>query len=185
MYTTSDIRNGLKIELNGEPYEIIDFLHAKYGRGSAHIWTKLKNLLTGSVIEYTFRSGEKIQRPDLETKEVQYLYRDGDNLVFMDLDTYEQMYVQADTLGKKVFFLKEGEEIKVLIYNGQIIDVNLPAAVVLEVIETEPGVKGDTVSGATKPATLEGGLTVNVPLFINIGDKIKVDTRTFEYLGRQ
>lgn len=185
MYTTSDIRKGLKIEFKGEPYEIIDFLHAKYGRGGAHIWTKLKNLLNGSVIEYTFRSGEKIDKPDLVSKEVQYLYRDGDELVFMDLETYEQMYVSAHTLDKKVYFLKEGETLKVLIYNGQIIDVNLPAAVVLEVIETEPGIKGDTVSGATKPATLEGGLTVNVPLFINIGDKVKVDTRTFEYLGRE
>ena len=185
MYSTSDIRKGLKIELNGEPYEVIDLLHAKYGRGGAHIWTKLKNLLNGSVIEYTFRSGEKIDRPDLVAKEVQYLYREGDELVFMDLETYEQMYVSANTLDKKACFLKEGETNKVMIYNGQIIDVNLPAAVVLEVIDTEPGVKGDTVSGATKPATVEGGLTINVPLFINIGDRVKVDTRTFEYLGRE
>ncbi len=185
MYNTSDIRKGLKIELNGEPYEIIDFLHQKYGRGGAHIWTKLKNLLNGSVQEYTFRSGEKIDKPDLVTKEVQYLYREGDELVFMDLETYEQMYVSAEALDKKAFFLKEGETNKVLIYNGQIIDINLPAAVVLEVVDTEPGIKGDTVSGANKPATLEGGLVVNVPLFINTGDRIKVDTRTFEYLGRE
>lgn len=185
MYSTSDIRKGLKIELKGEPYEVIDFLHQKYGRGAAHVWTKLKNLLTGAVLEYTFRSGEKIDRPDLATKEVQYIYKEGDQLVFMDLETYEQLYVPAETLDKKAYFLKEGETHKVMIYNGQIIDVNLPAAVVLEVIDTEPGVKGDTVSGATKPATLEGGLVINVPLFINVGDKVKVDTRTFEYLSRE
>lgn len=185
MYSTSDIRNGLKIELNGQPFEIVDFLHAKYGRGGAHIRTKLKNLITGAVIEHTFRSGEKIARPDLETKELQFLYKEGDQLIFMDLGSYEQIYVNEGSLGGKGSFLSEGQEVKGLTYQGQVIDLGLSASVVLEVVDTEPGLKGDTVSGATKPATLETGLTIQVPLFINTGDKVKVDTRTNEYLGRE
>ncbi len=185
MYSISDIRNGLKIELNGEPYEVIDFLHAKYGRGGAYVWTKLKNLITGSVIEKNFKSGEKISEPELETKEMQYLYQDRDDMVFMDMESFEQIQISKEALGNKAFFLVEGQQFKVLVYKGNIIDVNLPAAVILKVVETEPGVKGDTISGATKPATLETGLTINVPLFINEGDSIKVDTRTSEYISRE
>ncbi len=184
MLSTSDIRNGVKIELEGTPFEVIDFQHSKSGRGGAHIRTKLRNLLNGSVMDHTFRSGEKIPKPDLETKDMQYLYKDGESLVFMDMTTYEQVHVNEEYLQGKGEFLYEGQEVKTQLYNGQILDITLPASVVLEVVQTEPGLKGDTVSGATKPAQLESGLTINVPLFINEGDKIKVDTRTSEYIGR-
>jgi len=185
MYSTSDIRNGLKIEVDGEPFEVIDFLHSKSGRGGAHIRTKLRNLLNGSVMDHTFRSGEKIAKPDIESKEMQFIYKDGDVLMFMDMTSYEQVPVPEGNLSGKAGFLTEGQEVKAVTYRGQVIDVSLPASVILEVTETEPGVKGDTVSGATKPAILESGLTVSVPLFIETGDKIKVDTRSNEYLGRQ
>lgn len=185
MYTTSDIRNGLKIELHGEPFEVLDFLHSKHGRGGAHIWTKLRNMRDGSVIEHTFRSGEKIAKPDLESRDMQYLYQDDAHLVFMDMTSFDQMNVSKENLGAKAGYLTEGQEVKVLTYEGQIIDVNLPPAVVLQVVEAEPGVKGDTVSGAVKPAKLETGLTVNVPLFVESGHRIKVDTRSGTYLGRE
>ena len=185
MLSTTDFRRGLKIEINGTPYEIVDFLHVKPGKGGAFVRTKLRNLLTGRITDQTFRSGEKVGKPDLETREMQYLYHDGSGYVFMDMTTYEQLTVSDETLKEKGGFLKDGQEVKVLVYNGQPIDMDLPAAVILEVTETEPGLKGDTVSGATKPATLETGLVINVPLFINTGDKIKVDTRTKEYLGRE
>ena len=185
MLSTTDFRRGLKIEIDGTPYEIVDFLHVKPGKGGAFVRTKLRNLLTGRIIDQTFRSGEKVGKPDLETREMQYLYHDGSGYVFMDMTTYEQLTVSDETLKEKGGFLKDGQEVKVLVYNGQPIDMDLPAAVILEVTETEPGLKGDTVSGATKPATLETGLVIYVPLFINTGDKIKVDTRTKEYLGRE
>jgi elongation factor P len=185
MLSTTDFRRGLKIEIDGTPYEIVEFLHVKPGKGGAFVRTKLRNLLTGGVVDQTFRSGEKVGKPDLETREMQYLYHDGSGYVFMDMTTYEQLTVSDETLKEKGGFLKDGQEVKVLVYNGQPIDMDLPAAVILEVTETEPGLKGDTVSGATKPATLETGLVINVPLFINTGDKIKVDTRTKEYLGRE
>jgi elongation factor P len=184
MFSTSDFRNGLKIELEGTPFEIIDFLHSKSGRGGAHVWTKLRNMLNGAVIEHTFRAGEKVGKPDLVTTQMQYLYTEGEHMVFMDLSSYEQLYVNRESLGGKGDYLKEGQELKVLTYQGQIIDVVLPASVELEVVDTEPGLKGDTVSGASKPARLESGLTVSVPLFIETGDTVKVDTRTGEYLGR-
>lgn len=184
MYSTSEIRNGLKIELQGQPFEVLDFQHSKSGRGGAFIKTKLKNLMNGSVLEHTFRSGEKIAKPDLETKEMQYLYRDGEELVFMDMSSYEQLHVPAENLGQKANFLVEGQEVKALTFQEQLIDLSLPASVVLNVAETEPGLKGDTVSGATKSAVLENGLSVSVPLFVENRDKVKVDTRTGEYLGR-
>ncbi len=185
MLSTTDFRRGLKIEMDGVPYEIVDFLHVKPGKGGAFIRTKLKNMLNGRVVENTFRSGEKMVKPDLESKEMQYLYREGDEFVFMDLENYEQLHVGSEHLGEKGGYLKDGMELKMLLYKGQPIDADLPASVVLEITDTEPGVKGDTVSGATKPAVLETGITVNVPLFINIGAKIKVDTRTGEYIGRE
>ncbi|MCF8040272.1 MAG: elongation factor P [Desulfohalobiaceae bacterium] len=185
MYSTSDIKNGLKIEMDGQPFEVLEFLHSKSGRGGAHIKTKLKNLINGSVLDHTFRSGEKIAKPDLEAKDMQYLYRESDKFVFMDMTTYEQVFVDQSALGSKGAFLQEGQEIKVLTFKEQVIDVQLPAAVIMEVAETEPGVKGDTVSGTTKPAKMENGLSVNVPLFIDQGERIKVDTRSGEYLGRE
>ncbi len=185
MLSTTDFRRGLKIEMDGVPYEIVDFLHVKPGKGGAFIRTKLKNMINGRVVENTFRSGEKMVKPDLESRDMQYLYRESDAFVFMDMGNYEQLHVDLDHLGEKGGYLKDGMELKMLLYKGQPLDIDLPASVVLEVTDTEPGVKGDTVSGATKPAVVESGITVNVPLFINIGDKIKVDTRTGAYIGRE
>lgn len=185
MYSTTDFRRGLKIELDGKPYEIIEFQHFKPGKGGAMIRTKLKNMLNGRVVDNTFRSGEKVGKPDLMTTDQQYLYREGENYVFMDLETYEQIFVSGDTVGDKGGYIKEGDTVPVLLYNGQMLDLDLPASVILEVKDTEPGVQGDRVSGATKPAVMETGITVNVPLFINTGDKVKVDTRSNEYLGRE
>jgi elongation factor P len=184
MLSTTDFRRGLKIEMDDTPYEIVEFLHVKPGKGGAFVRSKLKSMLTGAVFDHTFRSGEKVKKPDLESRTMQYLYHDGTAHVFMDMSTYEQMEVPEETLGDKGGFLKEGQELKVLVYNGQIIDIDLPAGVLLEVRDTEPGMKGDTVSGASKPATLETGLVVNVPLFIEVGEKVKIDTRSKEYLGR-
>ena len=185
MLSTTDFRRGLKIEMDGVPYEIVDFLHVKPGKGGAFIRTKLKNMINGRVVENTFRSGEKMVKPDLESKEMQYLYRESDDFVFMDMESYEQMHAGVAQIGEKGGYLKDGMELKMLLYKGQPLDIDLPAWVVLEVTETEPGVKGDTVSGASKAAILESGISVNVPLFVNIGDRIKVDTRSGEYIGRE
>lgn len=185
MLSTTDFRRGLKIEMDGVPYEIVDFLHVKPGKGGAFIRTKLKNMINGRVVENTFRSGEKMIKPDLESKEMQYLYRESEEFVFMDMVSYEQLHVGMAQLGEKAGYLKDGMELKMLLYKGQPLDIDLPAAVTLEVTDTEPGVKGDTVSGASKSAVVETGISVNVPLFVNIGDKIKVDTRTGAYIGRE
>jgi elongation factor P len=185
MISTQDFKRGLKIEMDGVPYEIVEFLHFKPGKGGAMIRTKLRNLLTGKITDNTFRSGEKVDKPDFETREVQYLYKEDDQYVLMDLTTYEQIYASEDQTGGKGGFLKEGESVKALLYNGEPIDVDLPASIILKVTDTEPGVKGDTVSGTTKPAVVETGITVQVPLFIDEGEHIKVDTRSGEYLGRE
>jgi elongation factor P len=185
MFQTKDFRPGLKIEIDGKPFEIVEYLHVKPGKGGAFVRTKLKNILTGQVLEQTFRSGEKVGKPDINTKKMQYLYREGDQSVFMDMDTYEQVHVQPSQMGGKGGYINEGDEVEVLLYNGEVIDVNLPASVVLEVAETEPGLQGDRVSGATKPATMTTGVTVQVPLFIESGERVKVDTRSGEYIGRE
>lgn len=185
MLSTTDFRRGLKIEIDKTPYEIVDFLHVKPGKGGAFVRTKLKNLLTGGAIDQTFRSGEKVAKPDMETRELQYLYHDGSGYVFMDMSSYEQITIADENMNDKGGFLKDGHSVKALFYNGRPLDIELPAAVLLKVKETKPGIKGDTVSGASKPATLETGVVVNVPLFINENDIIKVDTRSREYLGRE
>lgn len=185
MISTKDFRNGLKIEIDAKPYEIVEFQHFKPGKGGAFVRTKLRNMFTGRVTDQTFRSGEKVKKPDMATKEMQYLYKDGTDYVLMDLESYEQMNVSADVIAAAGGFLKEGETNKAQLYNGEVIGMELPASVVLIVSQTDPGVQGDRVSNATKPATLETGLAINVPLFINEGDKIKVDTRSSEYLGRE
>uniref|UniRef100_UPI0025C143D9 elongation factor P n=1 Tax=Desulfonatronospira sp. TaxID=1962951 RepID=UPI0025C143D9 len=159
--------------------------HVKPGKGGAFVRTKLRNLLTGGMLDQTFRSGEKVAKPDLESREMQYLYHDGTAYVFMDMGTYEQLMIDNESMGEKGGFLKDGQTVKALIYRGNPIDIEIPVAVVLEVAETEPGMKGDTVSGGSKPAKLETGIVVNVPLFINQGERIKVDTRTREYMGRE
>ena len=185
MYSTTDFRKGLKIEVEKIPFEIIEFQHFKPGKGGAMVRTKLRNILTGRVQDITFRAGDKVDKPDLETRDMQYLYRQDDNLVFMDMTSYEQMEMSAVATGGKDAFLKEGQQCRILMYNGLPLDIDIPLSLVLEVMETEPGAKGDTVSNVTKPATLETGLVVQVPIFVNSGDKIKIDTRTREYLGRE
>lgn len=185
MLSTTDFKRGLKIEMDKTPYEIIESQHYKPGKGGAIVRTKLRNLLTGRVVENTFRSGEKVEKPDLETRGMQFLYREGDEYVFMDMTTYEQLNVTEEQTGGKGGYLKDASDVKVLLYNGRPLDIDIPPSVVLEVTETEPGAKGDTVSNVNKPAVVETGITVNVPLFVNTGDHIKVDTRTGEYLGRE
>ncbi|MDR3073760.1 MAG: elongation factor P [Deltaproteobacteria bacterium] len=185
MYSTTDFRKGLKIELEGTPFEIVEFQHFKPGKGGAMVRTKLRNILTGRMQDNTFRSGEKVGRPDLETREMQFLYREGSELVFMDLSSYEQLHMPQDFVGFKGSYLKESQIVQVLLYQGAPLDIELPVSLVLEITETEPGAKGDTVSNVTKPATTETGAVIQVPLFVNVGDKIKVDTRSNEYLGRE
>ncbi len=185
MYSTPDFRKGLKIEVEDVPYEIVDYQHFKPGKGGAMIRTKLRNILTGRIQDITFRSGEKVGRPDLETREMQYLYREGTDLVFMDLTSYEQLHIAETLLDGKSGFLKESQLVQVLLYRGQPLDIELPVSLVLQVTDTEPGAKGDTVSNVTKPATLETGVVIQVPIFVNIGDMVKVDTRTSGYLGRE
>ena len=184
MISTSDFRTGLTIELDGEVYTIVDFQHVKPGKGSAFVRTKLKNLKTGATTERTFRAGEKMERAILDRREMQYLYNAGDEYHLMDTETYEQLALTAEQLGDGVKYLKENMNLHVLFYQGQIIGVELPYFVELEVVATEPGIKGDTASGGSKPATMETGLVVQVPFFINVGDVLRVDTRTGEYIER-
>ena len=184
MYSTSYFRKGLKIELDGAPYIIVDFLHVKPGKGGAFVRTKIKHLMTGRVLDQTFRSGERVKRPDLVEREMQFLYREGDNFYMMDNENFEQLAITAEQLGDGVLFLSDNLNVKVLIFNQQPVAVELPTFVELEVTETEPGVRGDTASGGNKPATLESGAVVQVPLFINEGDRVKVDTRTGDYIER-
>lgn len=185
MYSTTDFRKGLKIEVEGIPYEIVDFQHFKPGKGGAMVRTKLRNFLTGRMQDITFRSGEKVEKPDLEVREMQYLYREGENLIFMDMTSYEQLHVKEEATGGKAGYLKDSQLVQVLLYKGEPLDIELPPSLVLEVTDTDPGVKGDTVSNVTKPATLETGIVIQVPIFINTGDRVKVDTRSANYLGRE
>ncbi len=184
MYSTAEFRRGLKIEIDGKPYTIVDFQHVKPGKGGAFVRTKLKNLETGQVLEQTFRSGSKVGIPDLEENNVQFLYQEGDNYVFMDNDTYDQVFIAGEYLGDSIKYMKPNIEVKVLFFKGKPIGVDLPITVEMEVIETEPGVKGDTATGANKNATMETGLVVQVPLFIEQGDVLRIDTRSGEYIER-
>ncbi|PIE36185.1 elongation factor P [candidate division KSB3 bacterium] len=184
MYGTNQFRNGLKIELDNEPFSIVEFQHVKPGKGGAFVRTKLKSLLSGNVLERTFRSGEKVGKPQLEEKEMQYLYSSDQQYHVMDTETYEQLFLTEEQLGTAKNYLQENIVVKVLFYNDQAIGVDLPIFVNLRIAETEPGVRGDTASGGSKPAVLETGATVQVPLFLDIDDVIKVDTRTGEYIER-
>ncbi len=184
MISTSDFRKGLKIEFRGDPYEIVDFLHVKMGRGGANVKTKMRNLKTGSVVEETIRSGEKFPTPELEERKMQYLYMQDGLYYFMDQETYEQLPLTSDQLGDAKLFLKENIEVKILNYKGTPLNVELPTFIELVVAQTDPGFKGDTASGGGKPAKLETGAMVRVPFHINEGDTIKVDTRTSEYIER-
>ena len=182
--STNDFKNGMALDLPDGLFTVVEFQHVKPGKGGAFVRTKLKNVRTGAVLDRTYRADEKVEQAIIDKREMQYLYRDGEQYVFMDNTTYDQMHVEAGTLGDAVKFLKEGDSPVLQMYGGQIVGVDLPAATELTVTQTEPGVQGDRVSGARKPATLETGLVVQVPLFVNSGDRVKVDTRTGEYLTR-
>jgi len=184
MYAPSDFRRGLAIIVDGEPYFIVDYQHFKMGRGHANIRTRLKHIKTGAVVEKVFGSNDSFPPPDLERRKMQYLYEDGEAFSFMDSKTFEQISIRAETLGDIKWYLLENQEYMVLFLDNGPINVELPASVMLEVTHTEPAVRGDTVSNVTKPATLQTGLEVRVPLFVKVGDKLKVDTRTGEYLER-
>ena len=184
MISAGDFRNGITIEMDNNIYQIIEFQHVKPGKGAAFVRTKLKNIKSGGVVEKTFRPTEKCPQARIDRKDMQYLYEDGDLYYFMDTETYDQVALNTDTVGDALKFVKENEMCKVCSHNGSVFSVEPPLFVELEITDTEPGFKGDTAQGATKPATVETGALVYVPLFVNQGDKIKIDTRTGEYLSR-
>ncbi|HEY9644368.1 MAG TPA: elongation factor P [Coleofasciculaceae cyanobacterium] len=185
MISSNDFRPGVSIELDGSVWRVVEFLHVKPGKGSAFVRTKLKNAQTGSVVERTFRAGETVPQAVLEKSTMQHTYKDGDDYVFMDMETYEEGRLNAAQIGDRVKYLKDGMEVSIVRWGEKIMEVELPNSVVLEVTQTDPGVKGDTATGGTKPAIVETGAQVMVPLFITIGERIKVDTRTDAYLGRE
>ena len=182
--STNDLKNGMALNLPEGLMTVVEFQHVKPGKGGAFVRTKLKNFRTGAVLERTFRADEKVPLAMIDKREMQYLYREGAAYVFMDNESYEQMHVETSDLGSAVNYIKEGDTVILPVYDGNVVGVELPAAVELTIAETEPGVQGDRVSGARKPATLETGLVVQVPLFVGPGEKVKVDTRTGEYLAR-
>jgi elongation factor P len=182
--TTNDLRNGMTLDLPDGLFAVVEFQHVKPGKGGAFVRTKLKNVRTGAVLERTFRADERVEQAIVDKREMQLLYRDGTDYVFMDVVSYDQLHVSPAALGDASQFVKEGDNAVLQMYAGEIVGVDLPAAVELAVAETEPGVQGDRVSGARKPATLETGLVVQVPLFVNPGERIKVDTRSGEYITR-
>ncbi|MCD8336912.1 MAG: elongation factor P [Lachnospiraceae bacterium] len=184
MIVAGDFRNGITIEMDGSIYQIIEFQHVKPGKGAAFVRTKLKNIISGGVVEKSFRPTEKFPTARIDRVEMQYLYSDGDLYYFMNTETYDQIGLNSDAIGDSLKFVKENEMVKVCSHNGNVFAVEPPLFVELEVTETEPGLKGDTATGASKPATVETGATVYVPLFVNTGDKLKIDTRTGEYLSR-
>ena len=184
MITAGEFRNGVTFELEGNVFQIVEFQHVKPGKGAAFVRTKLKNIKSGGVVEKTFRPTEKCPQARIDRKDMQYLYSDGDLFNFMDVETYDQVALNAETIGDSLKFVKENEMCKVCSHNGNVFAVEPPLFVELEITETEPGFKGDTATGATKPATVETGAVVYVPLFIEQGEKIKIDTRTGEYLSR-
>lgn len=181
---TSEFRKGMKIEIDGEPFEIIEFQHVKPGKGSAFTRTTIRSLISGRNLEPTFKSGDKVDRPDIEDRDMQFLYAQGDEFHFMDQKSYEQTYLSEKVLGEAKNYLKENINAQILFFNGKAIGVTLPNSVELKVVKCDPGVRGDTVSGAQKPAVLETGYTINVPLFINEGDVLKIDTRSGDYITR-
>ncbi|MGH9060312.1 MAG: elongation factor P [Acidimicrobiales bacterium] len=182
--STNDLKNGMTLDLPEGLFSVVEFQHVKPGKGGAFVRTKLKNVRTGAVLDRTYRADEKLEQAIVEKREMQYLYRDGDQYVFMDSTSYDQLPVAETALGSAARFLKESDSAVLQLWSDEVVGVDLPAAVELSVAETEPGVQGDRVSGARKPATLETGLVLQVPLFVNQGDRIKVDTRTAEYLTR-
>ncbi len=184
MYETSDLRKGMKVNLDGQPYLVVEAQFVKPGKGQAFTRTRMKNMITGGVIDRTYKTGEKVDKADLEERQMQYLYPEGDGRVFMDTSTYDQMSLSTEQLGDNVYYLLDGTMVDILLFEGRPIGVTPPTFVELKVTETEPGFKGDTSSNTNKPALLETGLKVNVPLFVNQDDVLKIDTRTGSYVER-
>lgn len=184
MVSAGDFRNGITVEMEGNVYQIIEFQHVKPGKGAAFVRTKLKNIINGGVVEKSFRPTEKFPQARIDRKDMQYLYSDGDLFNFMDTETYDQIALNAETVGDALKFVKENEMVKICSYNGNVFAIEPPLFVELEITDTEPGFKGDTATGATKPAIVETGAKVMVPLFVENGEKIKIDTRSGEYLSR-
>ena len=184
MISAGDFRNGVTLEIEGNVYQILEFQHVKPGKGAAFVRTKLKNIINGGVVEKTFRPTEKFPAARIDRVDMQYLYSDGDLYHFMNVETFDQIALNSDDVGDSLKFVKENEIVKICSHNGNVFAVEAPLFVELEIIDTEPGFKGDTATGATKPATVETGAVVNVPLFVEQGNKIKIDTRTGEYLSR-
>ena len=184
MITAGDFRNGVTFELDNNIFQVVEFQHVKPGKGAAFVRTKLKNIITGATVERTFNPSDKMPKAHIERKDMEYLYSDGDLYYFMDVETYEQIPLGKDTVGDALKFVKENVVVKILSHKGNVFGIEPPIFVELEVTETEPGFKGDTSTGATKPATVETGATVKVPLFVDIGDIIRIDTRTQEYMER-
>ena len=182
--STNDFKNGMSLDLPDGLFTIVEFQHVKPGKGGAFVRTKLKNVRTGQVLERTYRADEKVEQAIIDKRDMQFLYREGERYVFMDTVSYDQIEVEPSSLGDAASYMKEGDSITLSIYESEVVSAELPASVELTVVETEPGLQGDRVSGARKPATLETGKVVQVPLFVNTGDKIKVDTRTGDYLTR-
>ncbi len=184
MTTAGDFRNGVTIEMDGNIYQVIEFQHVKPGKGAAFVRTKLKNIKSGGVIEKSFRPTEKFENAHIDRVDMQYLYSDGDLYYFMDVNTFDQVALGADAIGDSLKFVKENEMVKICSHKGQVFSIEPPLFVELEITDTEPGFKGDTATGATKPAVVETGATVYVPLFVNQGEKIRIDTRSGEYMSR-
>ena len=184
MISTGDFRSGAKVEISGEPFTIVDFQHVKPGKGGAFVRTKLKSLKTGNVLERTFRSGEVLDEPDMEEREMQFMYAQGRECHFMDTSTYEQLAFDQDQLGDSRDFIKENMLVHILIYKGRPLTVEVPNFVELKITRTDPGIRGDTASGGTKPAVIETGATIKVPLYLNEGDVIRIDTRSRSYVER-
>ena len=184
MISAGDFKNGVTVEIDGNIYQILEFQHVKPGKGAAFVRTKLKTIISGGVVEKTFRPTEKFPKAHIDRKDMQYLYRDGDLFNFMDVETYDQIALNEDVVGDSLKFVKENEVVKICSHNGNVFSVEPPLFVELAITETEPGFKGDTAQGATKPATVETGAIVMVPLFVEQGDVLKIDTRSGEYLSR-
>jgi len=182
--STNDLKNGMALDLPEGLMTVVEFQHVKPGKGGAFVRTKLKNFRTGAVLDRTFRADEKVQKAVIDKRDMQFLYREGEEYVFMDNENYEQLHVTKASIGDAVNFVKEGDSVVLPMYKDEVVGIDLPAAVELTVADTEPGIQGDRVSGARKPATLETGFVVQVPLFVNPGEKVKVDTRSGEYLSR-
>jgi elongation factor P len=182
--TTNDLKNGITLELDGVLFQVVEFQHVKPGKGGAFVRSKIRNLRNGAVIDRTFNAGVRVEQAILDRKDMQFLYRDGEEYVFMDLESYDQQHVSPVALGDAADYMVENSVAIIAFYNGDIVTVEIPASVELTITETEPGIQGDRVSGATKPATLETGKVIKVPLFVNQGDKVKVDTRSGDYITR-